>query len=138
MLGPLKAAYRDQVERLERAGVGTIGKDHFTYLYSPAREKALTPRNIMASFRASGLFPFNPDRVLADVPKPPAELTIPKSNEVGSDVQDKLLQLLLTSVTLVTAKDLTSLQSLIEQEANELAETSKKALKKHLGEYQEL
>jgi hypothetical protein len=39
--GPLKAAYRDHVGRLERGGVGTIGKEHFIYLYSPARERAL-------------------------------------------------------------------------------------------------
>lgn len=46
VFGPLKVAYRDQVERLERGGVGTIGKEHFTYLYCPAREVAFTPRNI--------------------------------------------------------------------------------------------
>lgn len=34
IFGPLKAAHRDQVERLERGGVGTIGKEHFTYLHS--------------------------------------------------------------------------------------------------------
>ena len=39
--GPLKAAYREQAERMERGGVNTIGKQHFTYLYRPAREKAL-------------------------------------------------------------------------------------------------
>ena len=32
----LKAAYRDQVERLEREGVNTIGKAYFTYLYGPS------------------------------------------------------------------------------------------------------
>jgi hypothetical protein len=129
----LKSAYRDQVEQMERAGVGTIGKQHFTYLYEPARKKAITPRNIMAGFRGSGLFPFDPDRVLADVPKPPAKLTIPESNEVGPDTQDKVLQHPSTPITPVTAKYLTSLQSLIEQNANELSETSKKDLKKYLG-----
>lgn len=48
VFAPLKAAYCDQVERLERGGIGTIGKQHFTYLYSPARERALTKRNILA------------------------------------------------------------------------------------------
>jgi hypothetical protein len=36
VFAPLKAAYRDQVDRLERAGTNTIGKEHFTSLYSPA------------------------------------------------------------------------------------------------------
>jgi hypothetical protein len=56
-----KAAYREQVERLERGGVNTIGKEHFTSLFSPARVKAFTAKNIKAGFAASGLFPFNPD-----------------------------------------------------------------------------
>jgi hypothetical protein len=66
----LKARYRDQVDRLERGGVITIGKEHFTCLYSPAREAAFTPKNIKAGFAASGLFPFNPDRVLRSMPTP--------------------------------------------------------------------
>jgi hypothetical protein len=73
VFAPLKTAYRDQVERLNRGGVDTIGKEHFTYLYQPARDKALTRRNILAGWAASGLFPFNPQRVLRDMPKPPAE-----------------------------------------------------------------
>ncbi|KAF1937291.1 hypothetical protein EJ02DRAFT_357164, partial [Clathrospora elynae] len=45
---PLKTAHRDQVERLNRGGVDTVGKGHFTSLYSPARERALNKRNILA------------------------------------------------------------------------------------------
>lgn len=44
VFAPLKAAYRDQVDRLERGGVGTIGKQHFTYLCSPAREMAFNKK----------------------------------------------------------------------------------------------
>jgi hypothetical protein len=43
VFSPLKTAYRDQVERLERGCVGTIGKEHFVYLYSPARDQVLRP-----------------------------------------------------------------------------------------------
>jgi hypothetical protein len=70
VFAPLKAAYRDQVNRLEQGGVNTIGKEHFTSLYSPARERAFTPKNIKAGFAASGLFPFNLDRVLRSMPAP--------------------------------------------------------------------
>ncbi|KAH7060971.1 hypothetical protein BKA63DRAFT_497839 [Paraphoma chrysanthemicola] len=42
---------------------------------TPARDRALTKRNITAAWAAAGLFPFNPDRVLRDTPKPPAEVT---------------------------------------------------------------
>ena len=82
VFGPLKAAYRDQVERMERGGVNTIGKQHFTYLYSPASERPLTKKNILAAWRGSGLLPFNPGRVLADTPKTPTEITVPKADEV--------------------------------------------------------
>lgn len=47
----LKAAYHEQVERIERGGINTVSKQHFTYLYSPAREKALTKKNILAGWR---------------------------------------------------------------------------------------
>jgi len=99
----LKVAYCEQVDRLERGGVNTIGKQHFTSLFSPAREKAFTPKNIKAGFAASGLFPFNPDRVLRHMLKPPADLNVLKANEVkvGSCLQDVVLQ---TPVTLKLTK----------------------------------
>jgi hypothetical protein len=128
----IKAAYRDQVDRLERGGVNTIGKQHFTSLFSPARERAFTPNNIKAGFAASGLFPFNPDRVLRDMPKPPADLTMPKADEVkvGSCPQDVVLQ---TPVTPVSVETFMALQNLIiKQDAHALDETSKQSLQRHL------
>jgi hypothetical protein len=78
VFAPLKAAYSDHVDRLEQGGVNTIDKQHFTSLYSPARERAFTPKNIKAGFAASGLFQLNPDRVLRDMPKPVDDLTVPR------------------------------------------------------------
>jgi hypothetical protein len=34
IFGPLEIAYREQVENLYRGGANTVGKQHFTYLYS--------------------------------------------------------------------------------------------------------
>jgi hypothetical protein len=70
VFAPLKAFYRDGVDQLERGGVNTICKAHFTYLYSAARKRPFTKKNIRAGWAKSGLFPFNPDRVLRDIPKP--------------------------------------------------------------------
>jgi len=75
----LKSAYRDEVERLYRGGLDTVGKEHFTSLYAPARQKAIT-KNVLAGWAATGLFPFNPERVLRHTPKPPAEITIPNAD----------------------------------------------------------
>ncbi|KAF2190317.1 hypothetical protein K469DRAFT_760038, partial [Zopfia rhizophila CBS 207.26] len=99
-----------------------VGKEHFTSLYSPAREKALTSRNIKAGWIKAGLFPFNLDRVLRDIQKSPAELTVPKADEVN--LQDEVLQ------TPVTAEALTSLHGLIEQDTHGLDERSKQRLRK--------
>ncbi|MCJ1363236.1 hypothetical protein MMC16_002343 [Acarospora aff. strigata] len=40
----------EQIDQLEREGVNTIGKQHFTSLFSPARERAFTLKNIKAGF----------------------------------------------------------------------------------------
>lgn len=99
----LKATYRDEVERLEQGGVNAIGKEHFTLLYSRARGKEFTQRNIRSRFSACSLFPFNPDRVLQSMLKPPPELTLIDTNEaeVVSEPQNTV-QSPLTPVTPVT------------------------------------
>jgi DDE superfamily endonuclease len=134
VFGPLKTAYRGQVERLERGGVNTIGKEHFTSLYSPARKRALTEKNIRAGWAKNGLFPFNPDRVLRDIPKPVAALTVPKACEVdvGPCPQGKVVQTPMTPVTPVTTKTLMPLQDLINQDTHALDEMSKRRLQRHI------
>ncbi len=134
VFAPLKSAYRDQVEILERGGVNTVGKQHFTSLYSPARQRAFTPKNIKAGFVASGLFPFNPNRVLRRIPRPvPAlELTIPTSNKssVEPRPQDDVLQ---TPVTPVSEEALLSLQKLIiKRHAHSQDELSTQSLYRHV------
>ena len=76
--------------------------------------------------------PFNPDRVLKDIPKPPAELTVPKTDEVKMRPypQDDILQ---TPVTLISAEALMSLQNfIIKRHTHALNETSKLSLAKYL------
>jgi hypothetical protein len=127
----LKGFYRDEADRLFRGGVNTIGKEHFTSLYSPAREKAFMKRNITAAWAATGLFPFNPDRVLRATPKPPAQSTVPRADEikVGSCEQDEIPQ---TPVTPVLAEALASLYNIIKQDALTLNETSIPRLQRHI------
>jgi len=116
----LKTAYREQVERLERGCVGTIGKEHFTYLYSPARTKAFTPRNIRAGWSKAGLYPFNPDKVLSEVPKPLRELTAPESN-VTEAPSNTLNEVPITPVTPVSAEAFTSLSNAFKRLPNDEA-----------------
>jgi hypothetical protein len=119
VFGPSKTAYRDQVERLYRGGVAIVNKEHFTTLYSPARERAMTKKNILAGWAKTGLFPFNPERVLRDVTKPVTTLTLPirKACEDGAPcTRDEVVQ---TPVTPVSSEALTSLLNLITQDPHD-------------------
>jgi hypothetical protein len=88
-------------------------------------------KNIKAGFTISGLFPFNPDRVLRSIPAPPAKLAIPRADKVkvGTYRQDIEPQ---TPVTPVSAEAFMSLQNRIIQDARTLDETSKQKLVSHL------
>jgi hypothetical protein len=125
---PLKTSYRDEVEVLNRGGVDNIGKQHFTYLYKPARDRALTRRNILAGWSAAGLFPFNPDRVIRSMPKPPAEVSCPNVEVVESPPHDDAAPV--TPVTPVTVQALTSLHDQIKQDSRSSDEASKQRLQK--------
>lgn len=99
----------------------------------PARERALTKRNITAGWAASGLFPFNPERVPRDIPKPLPEQTV--LNEMTSCPQNEMLQkpvTPVTSVTPVTTTALTSLPNLIKKEACAFNEPSKQRIQRHV------
>jgi hypothetical protein len=80
VFGPLKAAYRAQVEQLYRGGASAIGKPHFTYLYDRARQAALMSRNIRSDWAKTGLVPFDPNQVLRGVQKSRPEIHIATEN----------------------------------------------------------
>src|SRR5207248_10441828 len=61
----LKRLYGQQVKQLMGTGVSHIDKREFLRLYQQVRPKALHSANIQSSFAATGLVPYNPDRVLA-------------------------------------------------------------------------
>jgi DDE superfamily endonuclease len=113
VFGPLKAAYREQVERLYRGGANTVGKQHFTFLYDQARNAALTPRIIKSGWFKTGLFPFNPDRVLNGIQKPQVEEIVQQTANMPTDLPsyDDMLR------TPVTWENLACLRTKIEQGA---------------------
>ena len=69
VFGLFKTAYRELEEELYRGGANTVGKQHFTFLYSQAWCATFTSRNIKSGWAKAGLYPFNPDRVLQDIQK---------------------------------------------------------------------
>ena len=127
VFGPLKTAYREQVDRMERGGVGTIGKEHFTLLYSRARDAALTSRNIRAGWAKAGLFPFNPQKVLDEIPRPQVG-----TNARAASAQAQVPQPLVSPATPKSAGAVASLHDLITQDTDMVDETSKQRLLRHL------
>jgi hypothetical protein len=73
---PLKRAYGNQVAELARQGVFHIDKQDFLQIYLSIRDTVLSEQNIQAGFRAAGLVPACPERVLSSLtvvrtPSPP-------------------------------------------------------------------
>jgi hypothetical protein len=63
----LKQAYGRSVEQLMGRGVNYIDKHEFLPLYIQARQTALHQANIQAGFAATGLVPYDPNRVLSEL-----------------------------------------------------------------------
>ncbi|KJZ68819.1 hypothetical protein HIM_11793 [Hirsutella minnesotensis 3608] len=62
---PLKTIYGRKVQEKMLAGIHHIDKQDFLPMYLEARRQALSPSNIRSGFMATGLFPFDPNRVLS-------------------------------------------------------------------------
>jgi hypothetical protein len=132
VFAPLKTAYRDNVERLERGGVNAVGKQHFTSLYSPARGTAFTKRNILAGWSKGGLFPFNPQRVLHDMEKPFAAST--ETAKPSTELASAPVAAPITPVTPVCAASFAALRdAIINGDACALDVVNKQKLDGHIG-----
>ena len=73
---PLKTAYGHEVGELARQGVFHIDKDEFLDIYPRIHILIFSEQNIKSGFRATGLVPYNPERVLSSLtvvrtPSPP-------------------------------------------------------------------
>ena len=64
---PLKTAYGHQVEGLMRLGVNHISKEEFLAAYLTTHQASFTTKNIQAGFAATGLVPYEPERVLSNL-----------------------------------------------------------------------
>ena len=78
---PLKRAYGYEIQKLARQRVYHIDKVDFLSIYKSVRLQALKLENIQAGFQATGLIPFNPERVLSSLtivrtPSPPQTASV--------------------------------------------------------------
>ncbi|KAL1954183.1 hypothetical protein VTO42DRAFT_1539 [Malbranchea cinnamomea] len=64
---PLKQVYKKEVEKQMRLGINHIDKDKFLAIYSSIRPAVLSEKDIQSGFRATGLVPYDPEQVLAQL-----------------------------------------------------------------------
>ncbi|KAI5116343.1 hypothetical protein M0805_005818, partial [Coniferiporia weirii] len=69
----LKWFYSEEREKFERQGNGTVKKEDFLHVYAAAHMRAFTPETIKAAFSKTGVYPFNPNAIKADLLKPSIE-----------------------------------------------------------------
>jgi DDE superfamily endonuclease len=93
IFGPLKIAYRKEVEQLYCGGSNMIGKQHFTLLYDCARRTAMTSQNTILGWFRTGLRPFSPERVLKEIQKPEMVKYSPLSIDDDKDSFSQVSQL---------------------------------------------
>ena len=70
IFGPLKKAISVESDKLFRRGVARINKLRWLEGFATARAGAVRPDNIHGAWRGTGLLPFNPNRILKNLPTP--------------------------------------------------------------------
>ena len=97
----LKRLYGRQVKDLIRARVSYINKSDFLPAYFTARIEALIPNTVRSGFAATGLVPYEPERVLSKLntqlrtptpPLPPTAEQAPWVPETPHNIQELELQ----------------------------------------------
>ena len=83
-------------------------------VYSRARERGMTKKIIVAGWAKTGLFPFNPLKVLRDIIKPDGLMTVQVSHDGGS-TQNGVMQ---TLVTPMSSEAVTQLLSLTKRDSD--------------------
>ena len=93
----LKRSYGRQIEDLMRVGVNHIDKSDFLPAYCVARIESLTSNTIRSGFGATGLVPYDPERVLSKLntqlrtptpPPPPTTEQAPWVPETPHNIQE--------------------------------------------------
>jgi hypothetical protein len=97
----LKRSYGRQIENLIRVGVNYIDKSDFLPAYLIARTEALTSNTVRSGFAATGLVPYDPERVLSKLnshlrtptpPPPSSTKQAPWVPETPHNIQELELQ----------------------------------------------
>jgi hypothetical protein len=120
---PLKAAYSRLISNLVRQGQFHLDKTDFLGNYQKVRPSIHSELNILAGFRATGLVPSNPDRVLSNLtitktPSPPPHSPLQPSSPWISETPRNTHQI---------SKQMELIQDVIQDSVNLIAPIAKLA-----------
>jgi len=99
--GPLKVAYGRAMEDFIKVHITHITKTEFLIAFKAAHFAAMTEKNIQGGFRASGLYPFNPECVISKLdikvraqtpPNPPLPATQPWASQTPHNPTETVSQ----------------------------------------------
>ena len=80
---PLKNAWNNQVDDFTHATGVTVSHGQFLRIFGRAWANALTPANVKAGFKATGIYPFDPSAIPDEAYKPSELFSAPSNEKVG-------------------------------------------------------
>ena len=84
------SAYGSQIERKMRLGINHITEEESLPAFFAAHQQAMTTETITSGFKATGLVPLNPERVLAEL-GPTIEATPSPRGSIAADARPQSL-----------------------------------------------
>lgn len=76
IFSPLKKYWQQERDAEERVHGRKVSKSNFLSVYARAHNRALTPKNIQAAFKKTGVYPFDPSVITPDMLAPARETAI--------------------------------------------------------------
>jgi len=73
IFSPLKRFWTQERDQFESSKCQKITKSNFISIYSQAHHRALTPENICATFKKTGVWPYNPNVITEEAMAPSIE-----------------------------------------------------------------
>ena len=102
----LKRCWTEERDKVERNTGALVSKKNFLAIYGAAHIRALTPDNIRAAFRKTGVVPFNPNILRAEQMAPSRETSLQANMPLPFSTPVKIITDAFTMLARKRAKEL--------------------------------
>jgi hypothetical protein len=127
----LKRSYGNRVTGYTQLGINSIEKDDFIDIFSKARGDAFKETIIRSAFAATGLVPFDPDRVLSRLNIQLVSPTLPDRPTSQGSTSDSNISTGVPQSTKQLAKRKARIDSQLSGDLNKLSSPTKRDLKQY-------